>query len=272
MLFLAGTLSIVAFIVSGFFYNLYVGITFYIIALINAALEFYQEYQADRILKSFMKLVPDTALAIRDGATTPVNVDTLTRGDLVLLKMGDKVPADARLIMAQSMKLDLSSITGESEAADRDALTSPSDTDIRNASCIAFSGAKVMSGEGVGVVIRTGRPLPRALRAARPDLLPRTAAFGASGDVHDLTEERTLHLPHLAHATAHRTGVFAGAARAAAFAAGVVALEFDLFGHAGGDFPQLEGEGDLQILPARRTCRLAIRRYRQPRLVLELEV
>ena len=160
MLFLAGTLSIVAFIVSGFFYNLYVGITFYIIALINAALEFYQEYQADRILKSFMKLVPDTALAIRDGATTPVNVDTLTRGDLVLLKMGDKVPADARLIMAQSMKLDLSSITGESEAADRDALTSPSDTDIRNASCIAFSGAKVMSGEGVGVVIRTGRPLP----------------------------------------------------------------------------------------------------------------
>lgn len=156
MLFLAGTLSIVAFIVSGFFYNLYVGITFYIIALINAALEFYQEYQADRILKSFMRLVPDTALAIRDGATAPVNVDTLTRGDLVLLKMGDKVPADARLIMAQSMKLDLSSITGESEAADRDALTSSSDTDIRNASCIAFSGAKVMSGEGVGVVIRTG--------------------------------------------------------------------------------------------------------------------
>lgn len=156
MLFLAGTLSIVAFIISGFFYNLYVGITFYIIALINAGLEFYQEYQADRLLKSFMNLVPDTTLAIRDGTIVPVNVDTLTRGDVILLKMGDKVPADARLVMAQSMKLDLSSITGESEAVDRDALTNSSDTDIRYATCIAFSGAKVMSGEGVGVVIRTG--------------------------------------------------------------------------------------------------------------------
>lgn len=156
MLFLAGTLSIVAFIISIFWYNLYVGITFYVIALINAGLEFYQEYQADVVLKSFMKLVPDTALVIRDGSVAPINVDTLTRGDVILLKMGDKVPADARLVMAQSMKLDLSSITGESEAVDRDALTNSSDTDIRNASCIAFSGAKVMSGEGVGVVIRTG--------------------------------------------------------------------------------------------------------------------
>ena len=135
-LFIAGTLSIITFIISGFFYNLYVGITFYIIALINAGLEFYQEYQADRILKSFMNLVPDTVLAIRNGTIAPVNVDTLTRGDVILLKMGDKVPADARLVMAQSMKLDLSSITGESEAVDRDALTNPADTDIRNASAL----------------------------------------------------------------------------------------------------------------------------------------
>ena len=156
MLFLAGTLSIVAFIISVFWYNLYVGISFYVIALINAGLEFYQEYQASVILKSFMQLVPDTALAIRDGKIGSINVDTLTRGDVILLKMGDKVPADARLIMAQSMKLDLSSITGESEAVDRDAETSPMGTDLRHASCIAFSGAKVMSGEGVGVIIRTG--------------------------------------------------------------------------------------------------------------------
>ena len=104
MLFLAGTLSIVVFIVDGFYYNLYTGIAFYVVALLNAALEFYQEYRSAILLAGFMKLVPEEVLVRRGGETLKISADSVVRGDLVLFKMGDKIPADLVIIQVLHTK------------------------------------------------------------------------------------------------------------------------------------------------------------------------
>lgn len=75
-------------------------------------------------------------------------------GDLVVLRLGDKVPADCRIIKCVDMKVDNSSITGESEAQER---TLHSEVpNILEATNMAFSGTTIVSGEGYGIVVRTG--------------------------------------------------------------------------------------------------------------------
>lgn len=155
MLFLAGILSITSFIISRFFYNLYTGLIFIAVAFINAGLEFYQEYQSAVILRGFMQLVPEKVLATRAGVNQQLSLDALVRGDIIRLKAGDKVPADARLVTTTDMRLDLSSLTGESEPVERYAATE--DCILAESTNIAFSGALVTSGMGTGIVIRTGR-------------------------------------------------------------------------------------------------------------------
>ena len=154
MLAIAGSLSIAAFIVSLNWYNLYTGIIFYCVALINAGLEFYQEYRAEVMLRGLQRLVPDKVKVRRNGSSMEIASEELVRGDLLFLDSGDKVPADCRLIHAQGVRLDMSSITGESEPVDRDSLKH--EGDIREAACLVFSGARLTSGHAIGIVIRTG--------------------------------------------------------------------------------------------------------------------
>ena len=156
MLFIAGILSITNFIINVQYYNLYTGIVFILVAFVNAGLEFLQEWRSAVILKELAGLVPTKVRCIREGSLSEVELSQLVRGDIVLLKRGDKVPADMRLLSTADLKLDMSSITGESEPQERHASTQPGIPFIQ-ATNIAFSGALVLTGEAVGMVIRTGK-------------------------------------------------------------------------------------------------------------------
>ena len=70
-------------------------------------------------MESFKNMVPQFALAIRDGQKVTIKAEEICVGDLVEVKFGDRVPADIRIIEARQFKVDNSSLTGESEPQTR---------------------------------------------------------------------------------------------------------------------------------------------------------
>ncbi len=70
-------------------------------------------------MDSFKNMVPQFAIAIRDGQKVNLKAEELTIGDVVEVKFGDRVPADIRIIEARQFKVDNSSLTGESEPQSR---------------------------------------------------------------------------------------------------------------------------------------------------------
>ena len=91
---------------------------------------------------------------IRDGAESRVAAVELVPGDVVLLSLGDRVPADLRIIAHKELKVEASSLTGESDAiACCVDAAHATPLEARN---LVFHSSLVMNGEGRGVVIRTG--------------------------------------------------------------------------------------------------------------------
>ena len=134
--------------------NLYIAIALFAVVLLNATFSFVQEEQSERIMDSFRKMLPSMVRVRRSGIVTEIEASTLVPGDLILLFEGDKVPADGRLVVNNEMKVDLSSLTGESEPVLLD-LNDVQDTLIQSRNMV-FSGSLVNSGDGEILVCETG--------------------------------------------------------------------------------------------------------------------
>lgn len=155
VLFICGLLSIVIFILdTDYWINLYTGFIFWAVALFNAALEFWQVYSSAKTLEGFLSLVPSNVLVIRNGQMTEIPAIDVVVGDLITLKTGNRVPADARIIWSDNVRVDNSSLTGESEPQERDSKVAKGDPlEARN---LLFSGTSMISGEAMGIVVRVG--------------------------------------------------------------------------------------------------------------------
>jgi sodium/potassium-transporting ATPase subunit alpha len=77
----------------------------WLVVLISAILDFVQQRKSLNIMAAFKNMVPLKAIAIRDGKQTTIMIDTLVVGDLVLIKSGDKIPADMRIIHCSNLKV-----------------------------------------------------------------------------------------------------------------------------------------------------------------------
>jgi sodium/potassium-transporting ATPase subunit alpha len=99
-------------------------------------------------------MIPAKCTAIREGSMKNISATELVKGDVVFVKMGDKVPADVYLFKCTDMKVDNSSLTGESEPQDRNPINT--NENPLEACNLAFNSSLVVSGEGFGIVIRTG--------------------------------------------------------------------------------------------------------------------
>jgi sodium/potassium-transporting ATPase subunit alpha len=102
--------------------NEYLGAILIGVAFLNAFIEFYQLQKSEAILNSFLALIPPTCRVVRDGSIITMPAANLVKGDVVLLRMGDKTPADCVIFSANDLKVDNSSLTGESEPQERVAL------------------------------------------------------------------------------------------------------------------------------------------------------
>lgn len=157
MLIVSGVLSFILYAIdSSSTVNLFLGIILIAVTFMNASIEFYQQYKTEAILDSFKKLAPTKARVLRDeGKMQEVPAETLVQGDVVVLKSGDKVPADIRIIHVVDCKVDNSSITGESEPQERNPQPASGGNPLE-APCLLLSGTMIVSGDAIGIVIRVG--------------------------------------------------------------------------------------------------------------------
>lgn len=105
-------------------------------------------------MENFQQLLPPHTRVIRDGNVKDELASDLVVGDIIVIEEGDLVPADARLVEVNSLKVDNSSLTGESEPQLRSLkCTHQNILECRN---MVFSGTLVRTGNGKAVVIGTG--------------------------------------------------------------------------------------------------------------------
>ncbi|KAF9921161.1 hypothetical protein FBU30_008863 [Linnemannia zychae] len=134
--------------------NTYLGAILIIVAFINALIEFYQAQKSAAVLQSFLNLMPQRCNVLRDGKIVSIQAADLVLGDVVFARMGDKIPADMMIFACTDMKVDNSSLTGESDPQDRNPVNEHKNP--LEANNLAFNGSLVVNGEGYGLVIRTG--------------------------------------------------------------------------------------------------------------------
>jgi Ca2+-transporting ATPase len=129
------------------------------VVLINGLFSFWQEYQAERTLAALQQALPQQVRVWRDGTFTEVEAAELVPGDRIALEEGDQVPADARLLEATAVSLDLSVLTGESLPVARHARPIPigrGSLPMREQANLVLAGGTVASGRGEAVVYATG--------------------------------------------------------------------------------------------------------------------
>jgi len=126
------------------------------VVVINALIGFIQEGRAEKALDGIRKMLSLEAEVIRNGKKRKINAEELVPGDVVLLKSGNKIPADMRLIRARNFTVEESPLTGESVAVEKDTESAEEDAVIGDQRCMAFSGTFVSYGEATGIVVKTG--------------------------------------------------------------------------------------------------------------------
>ena len=115
--------------------------------VVTGIFSYYQESKSSKIMESFKNMVPQYALVMRDGKKITMKAEELTIGDVVEVKFGDRVPADIRVIEARGMKVDNSSLTGESEPQSRGPeFTHDNPLETKN---VAFFSTNVVEGDSV---------------------------------------------------------------------------------------------------------------------------
>lgn len=134
-----------------------VSITVAILIVVTVA--FIQEYRSDKSVEAIKKLVPPSCHCVREGKVSDFLARDLVPGDLVMISVGDRVPADLRLIEAVDLKIDESSFTGETEPASKMIEVVPplkTSGGISQRKNIAFMGTLVRCGRGKGIVTGVG--------------------------------------------------------------------------------------------------------------------
>ncbi|KAM8983224.1 LOW QUALITY PROTEIN: calcium-transporting ATPase type 2C member 2 [Ara ararauna] len=124
--------------------------------LIVVTVAFIQEYRSEKSLEELNKLVPPECNCLREGKLQHLLARELVPGDIIYLSVGDRVPADLRLIEVTDLLVDESSFTGEAEPCNKTDSVLMEAGDITTLSNVVFMGTLVRYGKGKGVVIGTG--------------------------------------------------------------------------------------------------------------------
>ncbi|RPI04008.1 MAG: calcium-transporting P-type ATPase, PMR1-type [Ignavibacteriae bacterium] len=127
-----------------------------IIVILAGVLGFLQEYRAGKAIESLQKMAAPYASALRDGKEVSIPAREIVPGDIVLLRTGDKIPADARLLEVMNLKIDEASLTGESESVEKTTSLSSGDTSLGDRLNMAYMGTAVSYGRGKALVTSTG--------------------------------------------------------------------------------------------------------------------
>jgi magnesium-transporting ATPase (P-type) len=167
------------------------------VIIVNGVFSFVQEERADRATRELRHLLPDSVTVLRDGRRVFAPSASLVRGDVLLLREGDRISADARVLLADSLQVDNAPLTGESVPVVRTAEPWTGEV-LTDATCLVFAGTFVVAGSSRAVVVATGsrtrlgaiarltgdvvrRPTPLRLDLDRAVRVIATCAIAAGG-------------------------------------------------------------------------------------------
>ncbi|KAI0316640.1 sodium-potassium ATPase [Amylostereum chailletii] len=132
--------------------NLALAIVLLVVIVLQAIFNAWQDFSTSRVMASIKDMLPADVVVIRDGAQSSMAASELVPGDIVNVVLGQKVPADLRLVeVSTDLKFDRSVLTGESEP-----ISGRVDMTDENTKNIALQGTLCVNGSGMGLVIQTG--------------------------------------------------------------------------------------------------------------------
>ena len=127
------------------------------LAALSVAISFFQEHRASRAAEKLRQMVRTTATVLRDGRPQEIATHLLVPGDVVDLYAGDMIPADLRIFSAKDLFVNQAALTGEAFPLEKvGEPVEPRDGSVNEMRNVAFMGSSVVSGTGLGLVVKTG--------------------------------------------------------------------------------------------------------------------
>jgi Ca2+-transporting ATPase len=156
------------------------------VAGVNVAIGYLTERRAEELLHAWGELRVGRARARRAGRELMLDAAELVPGDVLVLRAGEAVAADARVVRAAGLTADESTLTGESEPAEKETEPAPEDAPVADRSSMVFAGTEIAAGEGEAVVTATGErtqlgAIRRALLSAGDRAAPLERQLDALG-------------------------------------------------------------------------------------------
>lgn len=127
-----------------------------VVLLINSAIGFAQEWRAEKTIESVKRLIEDKSVVIRKGDEQEIPSSDIVPGDLILLRAGEKVPADARVVFERNLHVDESLLTGESVPMKKDVVCLVEKPHYYEETNKVFAGSYVTQGRARVLVEKTG--------------------------------------------------------------------------------------------------------------------
>ena len=147
---------LIAVVLSAFLGETTDAIVIFIIIVFAAGLGFFQEYRAGQAIQALKRMAAPTASVMRDGSETEIPARELVPGDVILLTMGDMVPADARVIEELNLRSNEAPLTGESNPVDKISDCIEGEAGLGDRLNMVYAGTVAVYGRGVAVVVETG--------------------------------------------------------------------------------------------------------------------
>ncbi len=144
------------------------------VVVLNAVAGGVQRFRTERAIRDLSRTSRRKALVRRGGEIRQVDASLLVRGDVVLLSAGDVIPADCRILEAESLEVDASSLTGESMPVKKAAAPS-FDREVADRTSMLFEGTSVASGRATAVVVATGGATEAHRSGPAPAVDPRAS-------------------------------------------------------------------------------------------------
>ncbi len=138
--------------VTVYFQNYIEAIAIGVVIFVNALIGFFMELQARSSMNALKEMDVILSNVIRDGKTLQIPSEKITVGDLIVLEAGDVIPGDARLVEANQLQCDESSLTGESLPTEKNLEKLPKETALGDQLNMVFKGTSVMNGNGKAVI------------------------------------------------------------------------------------------------------------------------
>lgn len=125
--------------------------------IVNVVVGYTQERKAENALAELRRFVQYQAKVLRDGEETIVPAEALVPGDVIHIKAGDRIPADARLLQSYEVEANEATLTGESQAVEKSVTDLPPGTVLAERKNMLYLGTALTQGDATAIVVATGR-------------------------------------------------------------------------------------------------------------------